>query len=140
MIILDTNVISEIFRPSPAPQVLHWLAAQPAAETFTTTVNEAEIFRGLEQMPSGRRRTDLYRATEIYFQKNLAGKVLNFDSHAARIYAAITAQRARIGRPILDFDAQIAAIARAHKAKLATRNTKDFEHCGIELVDPWKTR
>lgn len=139
MIILDTSVISEIFRPSPAPQVLHWLAAQPAATTFTTAVNEAEIFRGLEQMPSGKRRTDLYKATEVYF-RNLTGKVLNFDGHAARIFAAITAQRARMGRPILDFDAQIASIARAHKATLATRNTKDFEDCGIELLDPWKHR
>jgi toxin FitB len=140
MIILDTNVISEIFRPSPAPQVLHWLAAQPAVETFTTAVNEAEIYRGLEHMPPGKRRTDLYRATEIYFQKNLTGKVLNFGSDAARIFAAITAHRARIGRPILDFDAQIAAITRAHNATLATRNTKDFEHCGIDLFDPWKAR
>jgi toxin FitB len=140
MVILDTNVISEVFRPSPAPQVLRWLAGQPADAVFTTSVNEAEIFHGIEWMPHGKRQTDLYNATEIYFQKYLSGKVLNFDGHAARIYAAITAQRARMGRPILDFDAQIAAIARAHKATLATRNTKDFEHCGIQLLDPWKHR
>lgn len=140
MIILDTNVISEIFRPGPAPKVLSWVEAQNAEELFTTAITEAEIFCGIEFMPAGKRRSDLFAAAETYFKSDLAGKILSFDSAAAHSYAEIAAIRRRKGLSVSAFDLQIAAIARRFGAKLATRNTSDFELCGIELINPWKAR
>ena len=138
MIVLDTNVISELFRPIPDGKVLRWMEAQSADQLFSTAISEAEIFLGIEFMASGRRRTDLFSATEAYFRSDLAGKILSFDSTAARYYAEIASNRKRKGVPISTFDAQIAAIVRTHGAALATRNTKDFEMTGIPLINPWK--
>ena len=138
MIILDTNVISEIFRPVPEPKVLHWVEAQNADALFTTAITEAEIFCGIEFMPAGKRRSDLFSAAESYFKSDLVGRILNFDSAAAHSYADIAAIRKRKGLSVSAFDVQIAAIARRFGAKLATRNTSDFEECGIELINPWK--
>jgi toxin FitB len=140
MIILDTNVISETFRPIPAKSVIEWLESQPRAEIFVTAISEAETFRGIELMPAGRRRDELLVVAEGYFSIDLKGKILTFDSAASRHYARIAAARQRMGRRILDFDAQIAAITRSHNATLATRNTKDFEHCGIRIINPWLAR
>lgn len=140
MIVLDTNVISEVFRPAPDPKVLAWIEAQDGDELFTTAITEAEIFCGIEFMPAGKRRSDLLSATETYFRNDLAGRILNFDSAAARVYADIVGIRKRKGLAVSTNDAQIAAIAREHKAVLATRNTSDFEECGIELINPWKAR
>jgi len=133
MFILDSNVISETFRPSPAQSVIDWLESHPREEVFVTAMSEAETFRGIELMPAGRRRDELIVFAEGYFSIDLAGKILPFD-------ARIAAARQRMGRRIQDFDAQIAAIARAHNATLATRNTKDFEHCGIRVIHPWLAR
>ena len=137
MIVLDTNVISELFRPVPDEKVLRWVEAQSADELFTTAVSEAEIFRGIEAMPAGRRRANLFLATEAYFRRDLAGKILSFDSGAARHYAEIAATRKRKGLAVSAFDTQIAAIARTLGASLATRNTKDFEMAGVPLINPW---
>ncbi|MGC2162118.1 MAG: type II toxin-antitoxin system VapC family toxin [Silvibacterium sp.] len=137
MIVLDTNVISELFRPAPDRRVLYWVEAQEADELFTTSVTEAEMFSGIGFMAAGRRRSDLFSATEAYFRSDLAGRILSFDSAAARSYAEITAIRKRKGLSISAFDMQIAAIARTCNAVLATRNTKDFEFTGVQIVNPW---
>ena len=91
-------------------------------------------------MPQGKRRSRLFEAVEKIFALEFAGRILPFDEDAARLYPTIVASRTAAGRPISEFDAMIAAIARTHRAMLATRNTADFELCGIQLVDPWKYR
>lgn len=137
MIILDTNVLSELMRPTPEGRVLDWIAAQPATSLFTTTITQAEILYGLALLPAGRRKSRLERAADGTFQEDLGGRVLAFDGVAARMYAAVAAERRGAGRPISHFDGQIAAICRSRGAALATRNVTDFIGCGIELMDPW---
>ncbi len=137
MIILDSNVLSEVMRPSPAMQVLHWMAAHPTGELFTTTITQAEILYGLELLPKGRRRTALQSAVEAMFEEDFAGRILPFDGAAARMFAKIAAARRALGRPITQFDAQVAAIASSRGAAVATRNTGDFEHCGVTVMNPW---
>ena len=137
MIILDTNVVSEPTRPTPSPLVRRWLAQQDRKELYTTTITEAEILLGLELMPRGRRAEQLGQVALHMFQVILSERVLPFDRAAARIYAVIFAERQRLGRPIKQPDAQIAAIARSRGAAIATRNVVDFEHCGIKVIDPW---
>lgn len=138
MIILDTNVLSELMRPVPSTEVVDWFAGRPASGLFTTAVAQAEILFGLELMPKGKRRAGLGSAVEAMFEEDFAGRILSFDTDAARMYAVIAASRRRLGRPMLEPDCQIAAIARSRGAILATRNTKDFEYCGISLLNPWK--
>ena len=138
MIILDTNVFSEMLRPAPDGNVSAWMARQPASQLFTTCITEAEIRYGIARMPEGQKRSRLAAAVDGIFGIDLAGRVLPFDSDAARAYAGIVSRRERAGRPISQFDAQIAAIARAHGAEIATRNTLDFKDCDVGLIDPWK--
>lgn len=140
MIILDTNVLSELLAPSPAPAVLAWLSAQPVQSVFTTAVTEAEILYGLALLPEGRRRQALEAAVMPIFAEDLAGRVLAFDRDAARSYAAIAAHRRVIGRPISQFDEQIAAIAASRGASVATRNVADFAETGVDIVNPWDFR
>lgn len=138
MIILDTNAISETLKPVPSQIVLRWLAAQDTASIFTTAITQAEIYAGIEVMPAGKKRQHLRQEVEGIFNEDLQEQILAFDHHAAEEFAKISAIRKSAGRPISQFDAMIAAIARVHRAALATRNTGDFEHCGIRLVNPWK--
>ena len=137
MIVLDTNVLSELMKPAPAPAVVQWVAAQPPARLFTTTITQAEILYGLALMPRGKRRTALESAVTAMFEEDFAGRVLPFDGDAARVFPGIVSSRRAQGRPITQWDAQIAAIARSRGAALATRNTDDFEHCGVTLLNPW---
>jgi len=137
VIVLDTNVISEMMRPSPAPPVAGWFARYPRAALFTTALSQAEILYGLQLLPEGRRRDDLIAAALPVFVEDLGGRVLPFDTDAAVAFADIAAGRRRAGRPISQIDAQIAAIVRARGASLATRNVADFEDCGIALINPW---
>ncbi|MCX6358552.1 MAG: type II toxin-antitoxin system VapC family toxin [Armatimonadetes bacterium] len=138
MILLDTNVLSEFMRPQPAACVVAWLDAQAAGEVCTSAVSRAEIELGLALMPEGRRRDALSRAAQAMFDDDFAGRCLPFDEVAARHYGCIVSVRARAGRSISVEDAQIAAIAVAHRIPLATRNTTDFELItGLEVVDPW---
>ncbi len=137
MIILDTNVLSELMRPKPSPAVVAWVAEQSGPELCTTVVTEAEIFYGIELLAKGKRRNSLLEAAEAMFTEDLAGRVFSFESDAARMFSRIAAQRRALGRPISHADAQIAAIAQVRKAKLATRNADDFRDCGIDVVDPW---
>jgi len=137
LIVLDTNVLSELLRPNPAPRVEAWLAAQDGASVYFTTVGEAELRYGVAILPAGRRRTTIGAAIEGILDEDFRDRVLPFDREASRAYAAIAAERRAAGRPISQFDCQIAAIARAHGASVATRNTGDYEGCGVEVIDPW---
>jgi hypothetical protein len=138
MIILDTNVLSELMKPAPASVVVGWIAAQPAASLYTTSITQAEILHGIMLLPPGRRRSGLEAAATSMFAEDFDGRILGFGSDAAPPYARIASDRQRAGHPISHFDAQIAAIARSTGAVLATRNLADFDDCGVTLVDPWK--
>jgi predicted nucleic acid-binding protein len=137
VIILDTNVLSEVLRPLPSAQVLHWLARYPTPQVFTTAITQAEILYGLELLPKGKRRAELQLAIQKIFEKDFAGRILTFDSNAAIEFAEIAAGRRRTGHPMAQFDAQIAAIALSRGATLATRNVGDFAGCRLTVLDPW---
>jgi len=137
MIVLDTNVVSELMKPSPSPIVLRWIASWDRTHFHTTSLTQAEILHGVRLLPSGRRRRAIEAAAEAMFKEDFVGRILAFDSDAARSYADLVSEQRRRGRPISQFDAQIAAIARTAGATLATHNVKGFEHCGIGIVDPW---
>ena len=137
MIILDTNVLSELLRPAPAGQVERWLAAQDGTKVYFTTVGEAELRLGVAILSAGKRRAALTTAIEGLLDEDFRDRILPFDRPAARAYATIAAERRAAGRPISQFDCQIAAIARARESTVATRNISDYEGCGIELIDPW---
>jgi predicted nucleic acid-binding protein len=139
MIILDTNVLSELMRPAPASIVVDWIGAQPMASLYTTSITQAEILHGIMLLPPGRRRSGLEAAATAMFAEDFGGRILGFGTDAAPPYARIASSRRRAGRPISHFDAQIAAIARSTGAVLATRNLADFEDCGVTLVDPWQS-
>jgi predicted nucleic acid-binding protein len=136
MIILDTNVVSELMRPNPDPQVLRWLEQQPHEHLDTTAVSVAEIQYGLCRLPEGRRRDQLAAAAGDIFG-GFARQILPFSHTAALEYGALVAERDRAGRPISALDGQIAAICRAAGSPLATRNTADFADTGVELLNPW---
>jgi predicted nucleic acid-binding protein len=137
MTILDTNVVSELMRREPARSVLRWVDARPASQLYTTSITQAEVLHGIRLLPKGKRRDAIADAADRMFDEDFVGRVLVFGADAARAYADIAVARRRAGRPIAAFDAQIAAIARATRASLATRNIEDFAQCGIDLVDPW---
>lgn len=137
MVVLDTNVISELFRPAPDANVVAWVGALQGDDLYTTAITRGELMFGLCCMPNGRRRTDLLQKVTLLFERKLAGHVLPYDMAAADAHAAIAAVRRAQGRPVEQSDAMIAGIARSRGATLATRNVRDFEDCGIELVDPW---
>ena len=135
LIVLDTNVLAELPRVTPAAGVLAWARDQDPEAIFTTAVCEAELLFGVAAMAEGRRRSALARAVEAMLGAVLGGRVLSFDRKAARIYGELAAQSRRaVGMA----DLQIAAIARAHGADaIATRNTPHFADCGVALVNPW---
>lgn len=140
MIVLDTNVVSELMQERPDPAVLRWVAAQDGAELNTTAITIAEIGYGIARLPSGRRRDQLHAAATQVVGVDLASRIIAFDHDAAKQYGEIVATRERAGRPVGVPDAQIAAICRANGAPLATRDRADFEGTGIELVDPWTAK
>ena len=137
MIILDTNVISELLRSAPEPKVEHWLSAQDGLNVYLTSISEAELRYGLAIMGNGKRRAALVDAVDRILREDLAGRILPFDSDAAQSYATIAAARRAAGRPIAQADCQIASIAHSRGATVATRNTPDFEGCEIDLMNPW---
>lgn len=138
MIILDTNVVSELFRPAPNPQVVKWLQIQPRAALFTTSLTRGEMLYGVHLLPQGRRKEALERGVLAIFSADMAGRVLPFDDDAADAYALIAASNRRGGRSMSLLDAMIAGVARSRGADLATRNFRDFEGCGINLINPWQ--
>ena len=135
--LLDTNVLSDLLRATPAPAVLAWFAAQPAQTLFVSAVTQAEMLLGARLLAAGKRRASLEAALLAMFEEDFAGRILPFDSPAVPAYVDIVASRRASGRPISQFDAQVAAIARQHGARLATRNVDDFDACGVKLVNPW---
>ena len=137
MIILDTNVISELLRPAPEPKVEHWLSAQDGLNVYLTSISEAELRYGLAIMGNGKRRAALVDAVDRILREDLAGRILPFNSDAAQSFATIAAARRAAGRPIAQADCQIASIAHTRGATVATRNTPDFEGCEIDLINPW---
>jgi len=136
MIVVDTNVVSELMKSSPENSVRDWMLGQRQTELFTTSITVAEILYGIERLPDGQRKEMLRTAaTEVFAA--FENHVLPFGREAAVAYASLVNRRDLLGLPINGFDAQIAAICTTHNATLATRNGKDFEHSGITLVDPW---
>ena len=138
MYLLDTNVLSELMREQPAPEVLHWFGTHLSGDMVTSSVTQAEILTGIALMPEGRRQTALALAAAGMFEKDFSCPCLAFDSEAAQRYALLIASRQRRGLPISVQDAQIAAIALAASLIVVTRNTKDFENIeGLEVSNPW---
>jgi toxin FitB len=137
VIVVDTNVISELMRGDPHPAVLSWVAAQPRSLLYTTHISQAEILYGIAALPEGRRRTALAAAAEAMFAEDFAGRLLSFEARAAACYPEIVLVRRRGGKPIEKFDALIAATALAAGASIATRDTGGFAGCGLTVIDPW---
>jgi predicted nucleic acid-binding protein len=137
MLVLDTNVLSELTKISPAKEVLGWMALQPLSSIFTTAITQAEMLYGIQLMPRGGRRTALLAEVQKMLSEDFAHRILPFDSSAAVSYGWIRASCSAMGRPISVEDAQIAAIVHSRGAALATRNVSDFQHCGIKVLNPW---
>ncbi|GLV48845.1 ribonuclease VapC [Thermus sp. LT1-2-5] len=139
MILLDTNVLSEFIRPQPSERVVAWLDRQSPERVWVSAISRAEMELGLALMPEGKRKRALREAIRAMFEEDFAGRCLPFDEAAAVHYGGIVAARQRKGRPISVEDAQIAAIALAHRMTLATRNVADFSGIpGLRLVNPWE--
>lgn len=136
MIILDTNVVSELMRPEPAPQVANWVRDRDRRELRTTAITLAEVRYGIARLPEGRRKQALLTAADEIFSA-FDDQILPLDTAAAEYYAVIAGSCERAGRPIGGFDALIAAVCRSQGAALATRNVTDFDGTGVEIVDPW---
>jgi toxin FitB len=137
VIILDTNVVSELMRSEPAPQVANWVRDRDRRELHTTAITLAEIRYGIARLPDGRRKQVLLAAADETFSA-FTDQVVPVDSAAAEQYAVIACSRERAGKPIAGFDALIAAVCRSRGAALATRNGPDFDGIGIEVIDPWR--
>ncbi|MGC2473582.1 MAG: type II toxin-antitoxin system VapC family toxin [Candidatus Sulfotelmatobacter sp.] len=138
MIILDTNVISELMKPTADAHVLRWFSSQTAEDLHVTAVTMAEILYGIELISTSRRRDAIRAGAEKMFEAVFGDRVLSFEERASRMFSQIASSRRRQGKPMSEFDAQIAAITRAHGATLATRNPYVFEGCGVRLVNPWE--
>jgi toxin FitB len=137
MIILDTNVLSELTKAQPSDAVLAWADSVHGPAAATTAITVAELLYGVIRLPDGRRKANLHDAVRQLIDVDLGGRAHPFDYAAAVQYAAIVSDRMGAGRPISVSDAQIAAICRSRGATLATRNTKDFDDTGIDLINPF---
>lgn len=138
MILLDTNVVSELMRPVPAPAVQRWLDKQDAASLATTTITVAELGAGLALLPAGAKQQDLRARAASLISQGFGDRIFGFDLDAASAYGGLLAQRRRMGRAPSGFDMLIAAIAHARGMAVATRNVADFEGCGLLLINPWQ--
>ena len=137
MIVLDTNVLSELMKPQPATAVMAWADQLSAGAVAITAMNEAEILHGIARLPDSQRKQQLQQSWSTLVADVLQHPVLPFNSAAAHWYAALVSHRERMARPISSADAVIAATALAHDGQLATRNTTDFEAIGLPLINPW---
>ena len=138
MIILDTNILSELMNPAESEHVVAWADTMRRTDLFTTAINKAEILFGLAVMPKGRRRDMRLSWAEAVFLEEFRDRILPFEERAAEHYADIVASRQKMGKRIEPIDAQIAAIARSNGMSVATRNVKDFMNCGVEVINPGK--
>ena len=139
MIILDTNVLSALMRTEPEAAVVRWLDHQPAESIWLTSITLFEARLGLAPLPKGRRRQSLESAFDRLLEEDLENRVLDFDRAAATEAAALAAARQRAGRTVDMRDTQIAGIALARRAALATRNVRHFRDLGATVIDPWET-
>lgn len=137
MIAIDINVLSEFMRLRPAEPVKAFFKTTPITALYLPSIVLAELRYGVELLPASRRRVELERSIDGFEYEGFAGRILPFDAAAAGVYSVIMAGRIRRGRPIGSMDAQIAAIARADRMRLATRDIRDFADTGIDLVDPF---
>jgi len=138
VIVLDTNVISEFVALNPDGNVTDWLDAQDGDDVYLTAVTVGELRAGVALLPTGKRKAMLSAEIEAYVEDVFLDRILSFDMGCTLQYAEVHRARTRRGRPVTDLDAQIAAIALTYGATLATRNTKDFDGLGLELVNPWE--
>jgi toxin FitB len=139
MIVLDTNVVSELMKETPDTAVWQWMRNNLGEEFRTTAITVAEIHDGIERMPTGRRRTQVRMAADAPFAAAVVeDEILSFTAEAALAYSVVMRDRRRAGLPIGYLDAQIAAICLVEQATLATRNTQDFARTHVELVNPWE--
>ncbi|HGG60987.1 MAG TPA: type II toxin-antitoxin system VapC family toxin [Gammaproteobacteria bacterium] len=137
MILLDTNIVSEIMRPRPNHQVLDWLNRQYSPDLYVSSVTIAEIMYGLWRLPDGRRKQGLQQRFERFLAKAFQFRVLGFDEPEARVYGRLMGESSLAGRTLSVPDGQIAAIAIHNRFAVATRNTRDFSYCGVQLIDPF---
>ncbi len=138
MILLDTNVISELVRTVPDDKVLAWFESNAALPMYISTITEAELWLGVYSLPDGKRRSIIEVCISDILKTDFVGHIVQFDSQSAIVYGQLFGKRKALGRPISREDCQIAAIAQVHRLKLATRNMSDFEHCDIALINPWQ--
>lgn len=137
MIVLDTNIVSEVMGKEPSEAVIQWLNEQDTETLYLTTITIAEIGYGLRILPDGRRKRTLRSNFNDFIAKAFGQRILDFDEASALVYAEIMGHRKEIGRPMSVPDGQIASIARSKRMSVATRNTRDFEECGIHLINPF---
>jgi predicted nucleic acid-binding protein len=138
VILLDTNVVSAVMAPAPVASVLHWLDGHDTASLYLSTITIAEIAYGIRVLPAGRRRGELRERFEQFVASGFEQRVLAFDTAAALHYAEVMGRRKELGRPMSVPDGQIAAIARAHRLSVATRNVRDFDECGLDVLNPFE--
>lgn len=137
MIVLDTNVVSELMRQAPEPDVVNWVDSFPTVEVFVTAVTAAELMYGVARLPNGSRKRELHVRVEELLAEDFRDQILPFDALSATHYADIVAAREHAGRPISMADGQIAAICRNWSARLATRTVSDFINTGVDTINPW---
>ena len=137
MILLDTNVLSELMKAKPAPEVVAWIDQQPAGQLYISAITVAEILYGIARLPDGKRKTSFADLARLMFDEDFAGRILPFDTEAASRYASLVATSEAQGRVADMADAQIAAIAALYDAPVATRNVRHFDHLGVRVINPW---
>jgi toxin FitB len=138
MILLDTNVLSELMRAKPAPEVLAWIDSQSSDQLFTSSITVAEILYGVARMADGKRKQGLLQLATLIFEEDFAGRILPFDTEAAVHYASLAAESEVKGTVVDMADGQIAAIAAFHDARVATRNVRHFDYLGVPVINPWE--
>tara|TARA_R110002020_G_scaffold58075_7_gene159446 strand:- start:2807 stop:3229 length:423 start_codon:yes stop_codon:yes gene_type:complete len=138
VIILDTNILSELMRPAPNMRVVNWLNAEEPLGFTITAITVAEILYGIERLPDGKRKQRFAQLAGEMFEEDFTERILPFDEVAAAYYATLVADSERSGRIVHSADAQIAAICQQHHAQLATRNVKDFKYLDIPIINPWQ--
>lgn len=138
MILLDTNVLSELMRAKPAPEVVAWIDSQPTSQLHISAITVAEILYGIARMADGKRKQSLLALATLMFDEDFAGRILSFDADAAIHYAGLAAESEAKGTVVDMADCQIAAIAVLHDAQVATRNVRHFDYLGVAIVNPWQ--
>lgn len=137
MILLDTNVISEMMKKSPSTKVMRWIDQQEVTYLFVTAITLAEISYEINVLPKGKRRNLIESAFNKAIHASFKHHILSFDESSAYLYGKLMGHRKKLGRPLSVLDGQIAAIALVHQATVATRNIRDFAHCDLDLIDPF---